>query len=985
MHVYRLRTLGSTLLLSPSGDPLGGSAGQRRSLALLAILAAAGDAGLSRDKLVGLLWPDADAERARHSLTQALYSTRRALDADDLFSPGQDVRLNSERIATDVGDLQAALVAGDRERAVALYEGPFLEGFFLSGSLAFEQWVASYRDKLESTVAGTLDELAAAAEERGDFRTAVERRRRLAALQPFDAGCAVKLMTALARSGDRAGAVRHARVHATLLRQEFDLEADPVVESLAERLREGVAWASDPPLPAPLSGSDELLDQKVESRTESSLRVPVPLVAEGPVGTWIPVPRVSLARRAVGFLTTVVVLIAGGVWVARGSRRPAPELQVPPVPQRVVVAPFRVTGASTALAYLRDGLVELLSTRLVDDTAARSVDAGAVLGAWRSAGLARTMDVPRDTVVALARRLGAERVVVGSIVGTSARVVISAQVLRVPTGEVGGSATVFGPSDSLTQLVDQLAGALLMSDAGEDERLASYTSSSLSALRAFLAGQAAFRTRNYATAFRGYDAALRRDSTFALAALYRAVASERLYDDRQLRSSVAMAWASRDGLSARDLSHFVAIAGPRYPSPSTGPEQVHAWQQMVDYAPRSAESWSALGTRLVRDGAQAGVIAPHRRAMQVFERALRINPDDIEARSQLAQLAAGLPADSGAASEFGGPGPERLTPFVEWRVANLRGDTAARARTRGPLALGSFADLRAVVRASQFDAAGLDDARWALQALRGRNLRASERASVVLGAHGLALNRGRMDEALAATSRLQRLQPDSHAWLRLRVLDVLYAGANREAGTAAATTLASFVAADPGAAPTTSDSWLADGCVVAQWRLSHGDTAGVSRIVSALRQHKVLRTTPLVSTAPDACAELLDAWLLVVTGHRGARARVLRLDSLVFTGQVAGDAAAYAPILTARLLERVGDLAGALRATQKRAHLSSSPRYLATMWREEGRLAERVDPRVAADAYRRYLAIRDAPDNELTGEVDDVRDRLRRIDDDSGR
>ena len=45
---------------------------------------------------------------------------------------------------------------------------------------------------------------------------------------------------------------------------------------------------------------------------------------------------------------------------------------------------------------------EELSTRLADDSAARSVDAGAVLGAWRTAGIAAAMDVSRDTVVKLA-------------------------------------------------------------------------------------------------------------------------------------------------------------------------------------------------------------------------------------------------------------------------------------------------------------------------------------------------------------------------------------------------------------------------------------------------------------------------------------------------------------------------------------------------------------------------------------------------------
>ena len=59
-----------------------------------------------------------------------------------------------------------------------------------------------------------------------------------------------------------------------------------------------------------------------------------------------------------------------------------------------------------------------------------------MLGAWRAAGLTPAVDVSRDTVVRLAERLGAERVVVGSVVGTPARIILRAAVLVVPTSSV---------------------------------------------------------------------------------------------------------------------------------------------------------------------------------------------------------------------------------------------------------------------------------------------------------------------------------------------------------------------------------------------------------------------------------------------------------------------------------------------------------------------------------------------------------------------
>ena len=74
--MLRLRTFGG-LTLARDGEDLSGAITQRRRLALLALLAVAGAGGMSRDKLLACLWPESDAERARHVLNQLLYAQRR--------------------------------------------------------------------------------------------------------------------------------------------------------------------------------------------------------------------------------------------------------------------------------------------------------------------------------------------------------------------------------------------------------------------------------------------------------------------------------------------------------------------------------------------------------------------------------------------------------------------------------------------------------------------------------------------------------------------------------------------------------------------------------------------------------------------------------------------------------------------------------------------------------------------------------------------
>jgi serine/threonine-protein kinase len=113
-------------------------------LALLALLAVTGSRGLTRDKLIAYLWPESTPENARHALEQLLYSLRRQTPKE-LVIGGNPLRLNPAVVAADVEEFDRRLEAGDREAALALYRGPFLDGFFLTDSPEFEEWTEAER------------------------------------------------------------------------------------------------------------------------------------------------------------------------------------------------------------------------------------------------------------------------------------------------------------------------------------------------------------------------------------------------------------------------------------------------------------------------------------------------------------------------------------------------------------------------------------------------------------------------------------------------------------------------------------------------------------------------------------------------------------------------------------------------------------------------------------------------------------------------
>jgi DNA-binding SARP family transcriptional activator len=230
-----LKTFGG-LSVAADGATSGPAGQQRKTLALLALLSTAGRRGISRDKLIAHLWPNADHEHARRLLKQACYALRRDLQAPDLFLGATELRLNPAVLTSDVQSFEAALERGDLTQAVGTYLGPFLDGFYLSDSAEFEHWVEDERDRLRRLLCEALEKLAGDAVARGDNREAVGHWRRLSGLERFDSRITLELMQALVGAGDLPGALEVAQGHQSRLREELDVGPDPAVVELAERL-----------------------------------------------------------------------------------------------------------------------------------------------------------------------------------------------------------------------------------------------------------------------------------------------------------------------------------------------------------------------------------------------------------------------------------------------------------------------------------------------------------------------------------------------------------------------------------------------------------------------------------------------------------------------------------------------------------------------------------------------------------------------------
>jgi TolB-like protein/DNA-binding SARP family transcriptional activator len=233
--VNRLKLFGGAVLDAESG-PITGRAAQRHRIALLSLLSTTRRLYRSRDQLVTFLWPDADAERGRKLLSDSIYRVNQALGGDAITGTGEDVRLNRSLIGSDVADFEAAVEANEWRRVVELYAGPFLDGFYLPDSTDFDQWMENERAQYARTAAKAIEALAVDARDTGRVAEAVDWWQRLAVLVPDDSRVAMDLMRALNASGNRAAALRHARVHSVLLRETVGVEPDRSVQELADQI-----------------------------------------------------------------------------------------------------------------------------------------------------------------------------------------------------------------------------------------------------------------------------------------------------------------------------------------------------------------------------------------------------------------------------------------------------------------------------------------------------------------------------------------------------------------------------------------------------------------------------------------------------------------------------------------------------------------------------------------------------------------------------
>jgi TolB-like protein len=647
----------------------------------------------------------------------------------------------------------------------------------------------------------------------------------------------------------------------------------------------------------------------------------------------------------------------------------------------IAVAPFRVTGADSSLGYLREGMVDLLSTKLSGTAALRPADPRTLLAAWGRAARGGG-ELPEDDAVRVAAALGAGRMVEGEVVGSRGRVSLSARIVDVPSGSVRARATAEGSPDSLTQLVDRLAATLLALGSGEGEqRLAGLTSTSLPALRAYLDGEALLRRGTFGEASEKFFDAFQIDSTFALAGVGTARAGEWKTSGRS-DAPVKAAWRHRDRLSARDLASLTAILGPGYPAPSRARDKVEAAERLVELAPDSPGAWYNLADGLFHFGALASIPEALPRAVAAFARSLTLDSSYAPTIQHLTEVAALL--DDTAGVLRGRALLRQIDSVSSFTIARLLhpaawlGDTAEVRRllasdsALGPLPTNLL--VYALDGAVPSDTGGVEDL---YRRAYAQAATAEERKVTALIWSRYELASGRPGKSPSLSRDWPGIGRQS-----LAVLDGLFADGDSGLAAEGARSLerqlgSRFAAAD-------LDATLAR-YAVGQYNLKVGNLSPVRLAIADLRQAKPHPDSVWQADEPRAFALLLEAQLNAREGSPEARKRLRPLDSVLANPRVPFNPFdfgrpplfTYGNLVAARLHEEAGDTVAALAALRRRViGIATYPHYVRYR-REEGRLAASVgDTAGAIRAYRHYLALRSTPDPRLRAQADTVRIEL---------
>ena len=351
-----------------------------------------------------------------------------------------------------------------------------------------------------------------------------------------------------------------------------------------------------------------------------SARAPTPSSRPSQLSISVPLPATRRGRIVAAVLALMVI---GGLSFAPPVRRlwsgPSSDVEALPSPatkKLIAVLPFRFSG-TTDLEHVATGVAEALSAKLF------GLDQVTVSPTSAIEQVDLKLPLPK-----LARELGSNLLVTGSVQGTASRISITVK-LEDPlapkllwTKEFAGN-----PGDLLTlqdQIYDGLVDALEITPSSE-QRAKGVTrpTNNIAAYDLYLKGRNAMRgqqdKRNVEAAIGFYESALKEDPQFALAFAGLADASLQMYRETKERL-----WADKAVLTAQQgrqlddsLLEVRVASGAAYLATGKTQEAIAELRRALEVAPNSDEVYRRLASAYARLGQNDQAVQMHLKAIEI--------------------------------------------------------------------------------------------------------------------------------------------------------------------------------------------------------------------------------------------------------------------------------------------------------------------------------------------------------------------------------
>ncbi|MBN2897725.1 MAG: hypothetical protein JXO44_03025 [Clostridia bacterium] len=227
-----------------------------KAYALIALLVLNEHRHLSREKIIGYLWPDSNEDAARYNLRYNLWLIKKNIKVDGqgnpfllvdketcAINPAYPFRSDILEIInfspSDEDDIDQLLLLK------SLFQGEFLEGCYFNKCDSFNEWIIFERINFEKRKVKILKRLVALYEASGDLDACLDTIQDIMEIEPYDEAMVEKTLDIYAMCGNRTAAITYYNWFSNQLAGSLGVGPSESLKAKYNELRTQVAQRQD--------------------------------------------------------------------------------------------------------------------------------------------------------------------------------------------------------------------------------------------------------------------------------------------------------------------------------------------------------------------------------------------------------------------------------------------------------------------------------------------------------------------------------------------------------------------------------------------------------------------------------------------------------------------------------------------------------------------------------------------------------------------